>query len=214
MFDAFEHYPDLPPKPGEGDAPGVWREVELIAARARVLGETWSQIAARDDVPFKASTIACYVKRVWWPVAFNYFLQHERAVHEASERAALEREWRARDRRLKAVAAELALGTLIDIMRGLPVRDEVVYRRALLDGLDEVTADEAARAGGALPRPSDQVWAAKEALKATGYTKMNEALAVHAVELEREEFEASTKQGSGSGGLKVVARIDSGEGDT
>lgn len=179
----FEEHPT---KPGGGR----WRTVELEVALARARARTWSSIA--EQTGFKVATLQSYTRREWWDAAYMWCvraLADERNAEQEREAREARESWQREDAELKKVGIKLALTALIETLQGKRPRDEVQFRRLLDDGLTVAAAEYKARMSGKMPMPSDRVWAAKELLKAVGYTTSNDELARLAIEQERKARE-------------------------
>jgi hypothetical protein len=177
------------PRPGGGR----WRPFDLDAARWRAEGLTWAAIhntITARGIKYSLRTLENLTYREWWSTAYNFFASNRTIALEAerAEAIGVEREkYRDNDAKLKALGTQLALTKLIEVLQGFKPRDEGRYRQLVRGGKHTTEdADLEARKAGKLPTPADQVWAAKEMLKATGYTALNDALAKASVESESE----------------------------
>lgn len=201
----------LGPRPGGGR----WRPVELEAARLRAEGYGWREVHEKitsRGIKYSQAALTNFTYKVWWNTAYAYFsglraaaIEAERAEAMASEREA----WREQDDKLKRNGTQLAIAKLIETLQGMRPRDEMLFRKLRKGGLSVEDADAQAREKGKMPAPADIVWAAREMLKATGYTKLNEALADAAVSSEvkaREVAGVPTQAGgeAGAGGPRVL----------
>lgn len=186
--DALSYEEMLGPRPGGGK----WRPIELEVARLRAEGHQWAaihEVINARGIKYSVAGLSNMTYKVWWSHAYNFFAAQRTSAVEAERAAAIEAErdkWRSDDAKLKALGTQLALNKLIEVLRGMRPRDEMAYRGLVKSGVAVDEADAQARGKSKMPSPADVVWAAREMLKATGYTKLNEALAGAAVESEVE----------------------------
>ena len=190
-------YSNLTQQIGPRRGGGGWRPVELEVAHRRARGETWSTIA--EAVGYALTTVRDYTKRDWWPQAYQFFVNQvaaERAKHVEEEALERRQQWQNRDNELKARGTQLALTTLIEAMQGRRLRDEDAFANGLAAGLSREEADAQARQSQPVGSWSERIWAAKEFLKAAGYTKASEAVAQAAVDTEKERKARELKRGT------------------
>jgi len=171
---------ELPEKPGGGN----WRAVEVQVAWLRAKGKPWKEVA--QSTPYVQNTVESYTRKPWWELLYSICAQaaleaeeRERQLEELEERD----QWRSREEELVQEGIILALETLIDTMKGKPLRDPETGKTVVnMFGQPRI------------PDAQTKTIAARTFAQIAGYKKAKEELASLLIKRQEKALELENKQ--------------------